>query len=251
MTASILTAVGLRELIAGTPEDYLARGVQLAGDLDKLAQMRRTMRNRMLGSPLCEARIFTRSLEEAYRSMWQRWCAQAPSDRLVLESIHIGGAIADKRIGPSPAQVAKPKLPTDFALYPHVLRKSALVDKLIFWVRGTRTQKSQQWLRLVTLSPVRLSVRQGVCATPASSTFFRQDMRNFLLRFFSRKGSADRFVLPDGNWVEKDGSSRSNVLLAWSEEVAPLDLKRVTDLWPEHEECQQLGPRLAVLVGVG
>ena len=176
--------------------------------------------------------------------------ASVSSDRRGIESICTGGTVAAKGIGPSPAQGARPKLPADFALYQHVLRENAPVDKLIFWVRGTRSRQSQQWVRLVTLSPVRLSVCQGVCTTPASLTPFRQDMRNFLLRFFSRKGSADRFILPDGNWVEKDGSSRSDVLLAWSAKMAPLDRKRVTELWPEHEECQQLGPGLVVLVGV-
>ena len=40
MAASILTQVGLTEMIAATPEEYQARAVQLAGDLDRLAELR-------------------------------------------------------------------------------------------------------------------------------------------------------------------------------------------------------------------
>jgi predicted O-linked N-acetylglucosamine transferase (SPINDLY family) len=30
----------------------------------------------MLSSPLCDAKGFTRGIEQAYRQMWQTWCAK-------------------------------------------------------------------------------------------------------------------------------------------------------------------------------
>jgi predicted O-linked N-acetylglucosamine transferase (SPINDLY family) len=75
MVASVLTQVGLTEFIADTPDQYLARAVQLAGDLGRLARLRAGLRGMMRDSPLCDGRGLTRSLEEAYRVMWRRWCA--------------------------------------------------------------------------------------------------------------------------------------------------------------------------------
>jgi len=72
---SQLTNLGLTELIAQTPEQYVAIVVQLCGDLPRLAEMRATLRGRMLGSPLCDAARFARSVEGAYRQMWHTWCA--------------------------------------------------------------------------------------------------------------------------------------------------------------------------------
>ncbi len=72
---SLLNQVGLTELIAKTPEDYVQIAVSLANDLDKLATLRSGLRERMANSPLCDGKGFTRILEEAYREMWKKWCA--------------------------------------------------------------------------------------------------------------------------------------------------------------------------------
>jgi predicted O-linked N-acetylglucosamine transferase (SPINDLY family) len=74
MVASVLTALGLTDLIAATPEDYCRIAVRLAGDVPQLAELRSGLRQRMMESPLCDGAVFTRGLEDAYRYMWQRWC---------------------------------------------------------------------------------------------------------------------------------------------------------------------------------
>jgi protein O-GlcNAc transferase len=66
---SILSNIGLPELMARTPEEY----VRLACDCDRLVQLRSTLRQRMLASPLCDAPRFARGVEAAYREMWKRW----------------------------------------------------------------------------------------------------------------------------------------------------------------------------------
>lgn len=72
--ASLLTQIGLSDLLAQAPDDYVNLAVQLAGNPDKLAVLRASLRERMTDSPLCDARAFVRHLEEAYREMWRRWC---------------------------------------------------------------------------------------------------------------------------------------------------------------------------------
>jgi predicted O-linked N-acetylglucosamine transferase (SPINDLY family) len=77
MAADTLSAVGLPELIAESPEKYVAIAIDWAGDLERLAQLRKELRERMSASPLCDGRTFTRTLEETYRALWRRWCARA------------------------------------------------------------------------------------------------------------------------------------------------------------------------------
>jgi predicted O-linked N-acetylglucosamine transferase (SPINDLY family) len=72
---SQLTNLGLPELIAQTPERYVQIATDLAGDLPRLAELRRTLRKRMEASPLMDAPRFARNIEAAYRQMWRNWCA--------------------------------------------------------------------------------------------------------------------------------------------------------------------------------
>lgn len=75
--ASLLTQVGLTELIAPDVQTYVSLARDLAGDLDRLAALRRGLRERMAASPLCDPPGFARHVEAAYRRMWRTWCAGA------------------------------------------------------------------------------------------------------------------------------------------------------------------------------
>lgn len=76
---SQMTSLGLTELIAQSHQDYLAIAAGLAARLEHLEALRAGLRARMESSPLRDERGFTRELEEAYRSVWRRWCDGAPS----------------------------------------------------------------------------------------------------------------------------------------------------------------------------
>jgi predicted O-linked N-acetylglucosamine transferase (SPINDLY family) len=76
---SQLSNLGLSELVAFAEDEYLSIATGLAGDLPRLAELRRTLRSRMENSPLMDAPAFTRNIETAYRAMWQDWCATADS----------------------------------------------------------------------------------------------------------------------------------------------------------------------------
>ena len=71
---SLLCNLGLQELAAQTPDEYVALAVQLAGDLPRLQDLRATLRARMRASPLMDAERFARNMEQAYRQMWRKWC---------------------------------------------------------------------------------------------------------------------------------------------------------------------------------
>ena len=75
---SQLTNLGLTELIAQTPDDFVGIAVGLANDLDRLNQLRGSLRQRMANSPLMDVSRFARNMEAAYRAMWRRWCQAGP-----------------------------------------------------------------------------------------------------------------------------------------------------------------------------
>jgi predicted O-linked N-acetylglucosamine transferase (SPINDLY family) len=71
VSTSLLTTVGLAQLIAESPAEYLKIAEKVAGDIPRLARWRQGMRERLLGSPLMDARRFTAALENAYLQMWR------------------------------------------------------------------------------------------------------------------------------------------------------------------------------------
>ena len=68
---SILSVLGLTDLIADTPEAYVDRAVSVARDIQALQQLRGGMREKMQTSPLMDGVSFTRDLEARYREMWE------------------------------------------------------------------------------------------------------------------------------------------------------------------------------------
>jgi protein O-GlcNAc transferase len=69
-----LSNLGLQELAATTPDEFVKIAVELATDLPRLAELRSTLRPRMEQSPLMDAPKFARDIESAYRQMWRKWC---------------------------------------------------------------------------------------------------------------------------------------------------------------------------------
>ncbi len=74
--ASILHNLGLTELIAQTDDEFVQIAAQLAGDLNRLGDLRSTMRRRLEQSPLMDGPRFARNMEAVYRQMWQAWCGK-------------------------------------------------------------------------------------------------------------------------------------------------------------------------------
>jgi protein O-GlcNAc transferase len=80
---SILSNIGLDELVAESTDEYVKKAVNLAGNIKKITYLRENLRSIMKNSFLMDKESFTRTLEKEYRVMWQRWCdEQQPQNRL-------------------------------------------------------------------------------------------------------------------------------------------------------------------------
>ncbi len=73
---SLLTNAGLPDLIAADDDAFFHRCVQLATDPTQLAELRSSLRERLISSPLMDDRGFARRVEAAYRAMWRAWPAR-------------------------------------------------------------------------------------------------------------------------------------------------------------------------------
>ena len=71
---SLLSAVGLPELVARNCAEYLAIAGDLAQDCRSLQRVRAGLRETLRRSPLCDAEAYTRALEQLYRGIWREWC---------------------------------------------------------------------------------------------------------------------------------------------------------------------------------
>jgi len=72
--ASILSNIGLTDLVAETEEDYAMKAIQLATNIEKLRGLRLNMRNRMTSSPISNAKCFANNMEITFRDLWWKWC---------------------------------------------------------------------------------------------------------------------------------------------------------------------------------
>jgi predicted O-linked N-acetylglucosamine transferase (SPINDLY family) len=70
-TRSFLRLIGLPDLVAEREEDYIAMAAELAADTDRLRNIRASMRDKMLNSPLCDGKGFAESVQEIVFSMWR------------------------------------------------------------------------------------------------------------------------------------------------------------------------------------
>ncbi|MCG2720607.1 MAG: tetratricopeptide repeat protein [Thermodesulfovibrionales bacterium] len=71
---SLLSNIGLSELIAKSQLEYVEKAAALSIDIEKLQTLRKDLRRMMTQSPLMEAKQFTLNLEACYRRIWETWC---------------------------------------------------------------------------------------------------------------------------------------------------------------------------------
>ena len=67
---SLLSNLGLGELAAKTPQEYVKIAAGLAGDLPRLRGLRATLRERVKASPLMDGPRFARNVEQLYRGFY-------------------------------------------------------------------------------------------------------------------------------------------------------------------------------------
>ncbi|WP_200280413.1 tetratricopeptide repeat protein [Rhabdochromatium marinum] len=75
--ASLLTGLGRTEWIAQSDDDFVRIAVELARDIDGRRRIRKTQREQMRHSELCDGPGLARALEAAFEAMFERWQASA------------------------------------------------------------------------------------------------------------------------------------------------------------------------------
>ncbi len=75
VSASILAAMGLAELITASLKDYEALALRLAGDAPMLTALRGKLAANRAAAALFDGKRFVANLERAYAAMWQRFNA--------------------------------------------------------------------------------------------------------------------------------------------------------------------------------
>lgn len=79
--ASLLTNLGLQDLIAATPDEYISIASRLARDAARLTSLRASLRERLAQSPLCDHRAFGRRFSDAIIALWERACRESGISR--------------------------------------------------------------------------------------------------------------------------------------------------------------------------
>jgi predicted O-linked N-acetylglucosamine transferase (SPINDLY family) len=82
---SQLSNLHLTQLAGRDDEQFIKIAGELARDVDRIAELRRTLRRRMLASPLTDGRKFTQGVESAFREAWREWCGGNASSASSLD----------------------------------------------------------------------------------------------------------------------------------------------------------------------
>ncbi len=85
VAASLLTAIGLPELITSSQAEYEALAVELATSPEKLSAIKDKLAENRLTTPLFDTERYTRNLEAAYHAMVERHHADLPPDHIYVE----------------------------------------------------------------------------------------------------------------------------------------------------------------------
>jgi protein O-GlcNAc transferase len=75
VATSLLNAVGLPELVAGSTEEYVRIAVELANDIPRLRALQGDLRKRLEGSELGNVEHFAAAFGNQIRDCWERYCA--------------------------------------------------------------------------------------------------------------------------------------------------------------------------------
>ena len=78
-TAWSLAHVGLDEFVSRSPEEFIRKGLEWKSRRTELAEIRATLRTRLLSSNMCNPDLISAGFARALRVMWRRWCDGLPA----------------------------------------------------------------------------------------------------------------------------------------------------------------------------
>ena len=85
VSASLLTAIGLPELITQTQEEYENLAIELATNSEKLFAIKNQLKANLLTEPLFNSQLFTRHLEAAYAHAYERYQDNLSPDHIYVK----------------------------------------------------------------------------------------------------------------------------------------------------------------------
>lgn len=85
VSASILTAAGMNELICSSFAQYEEMAVTLALDVDKLYQLRRRLESSRTNSAAFDTQRYVKNLEAGFQAIWKRYEDGLPPDYVFVE----------------------------------------------------------------------------------------------------------------------------------------------------------------------
>ena len=77
MSGSILASIGLGDWAGRDSDDYVDIALRFAAMPEYLRQLRHELPDRIAASPAGDQRLFAKTVEQAYRTMWQTYCERA------------------------------------------------------------------------------------------------------------------------------------------------------------------------------
>ena len=86
VAASLLSALGMNELVTNSDEEYENLAVGLAMDPSRLASVRTRLRDNRLVAPLFNTGLYVRHLERSYEAMYQRYASGQSPDSIDLSA---------------------------------------------------------------------------------------------------------------------------------------------------------------------
>lgn len=90
-TFAFLHQIGLPELAARDADDYVRIAIDWASNLDRLAHIRATLRDRMRASPLMDVTSFTHQLEETFLQLYRQIEAEERAHTMQTKTVlHVG-----------------------------------------------------------------------------------------------------------------------------------------------------------------
>lgn len=88
--ASVLGHIGLQMFDSENVEDFVLNAKYWAGNLAKLSDIRSDLRQRFAQSVIGQPEVVAAGLQQAFRTMWQRWCHNLPTETFKVAKQDIG-----------------------------------------------------------------------------------------------------------------------------------------------------------------
>ena len=85
VTASMLSAIGMHELITETVQDYETLVLNLATNPKRLASIQRNLKHNRSSTPLFDTELFTKHLEDGYQKAYQRYFDGKQPRNIIVE----------------------------------------------------------------------------------------------------------------------------------------------------------------------